>query len=280
MQAGTHGSGRISIILPVRNDHVRALRAITSIRRFAPADAEIVLVDNESDTDDLAREAGPFVDVYKRQHGMLSDCRRAGVAAATGEVLFFMDADQELAEGTLSAGVAWLRQHEAVVIPERPRDETRFLHKVVRSERVWTEWLGLGIPRLFLRSGYERTGGHGQGVLFGEDRFVKPGTISVKVSQIPLYHDEVDGLVDLLVKYRRYGSASSRSSKSFGALVGQGLRRTAEGGRAPSARDVLLVPLVIGLKFMKLAALLLGRVDAMFNRNAHPSHPATGSKST
>lgn len=241
----------------MKNDAARARQAIMSIRRFAPANTEIVLIDNESD-DGLADEVGVLVDVYLRAAGKVGDCRRRGVVAANGDMLLFMDADQELGPDTLNSAVARLRDCEAVVIPERPRDESRFLHKVIRAERVWVEWLGLGVPRLFNRLAYDSTGGYVAGASFGEDRFASSKVVHVELSTVPIYHDEVADLPLLLKKYRAYGRASAGES-GFSTLLDKVLHFPRRRGDSPAVGDFLLLPFVVALKLAKATALLGGR---------------------
>src|SRR5207249_3813848 len=185
-------------------------------------------------------------------------CRRAGVAAATGEVLLFMDADQELGSGTAEAAVAQLRDCDAVVIPERPREETRVFHRILRAERVWTEWLGFGVPRLFRRSIYHSTGGHSVGVTFGEDRFTNRKALRHGLSDLPIYHDEIGSCIALLKKYRGYGRASALEAGNLRTMATKALHVPARSGALPGPSDVLLLPLVVALKLAKIAALVEG----------------------
>src|SRR6266702_2081274 len=108
----------VSVVIPVRNDARRLLRAVASVRRAEP-DAEVIIVDNASsdDTGDVAARIG---DVTLQRTGTIGACRRPGVACASADVVFLMDADQQVLSATISAACSALIGHEAVVVPERP----------------------------------------------------------------------------------------------------------------------------------------------------------------
>lgn len=89
---------RISFVVPVRNDATRLETCLRSIQRAQPdSDAlEIVVVDNAS-TDrspEVARALG--AQVVTIADGRVSDLRNRGAARASGDVLAFVDADNEI----------------------------------------------------------------------------------------------------------------------------------------------------------------------------------------
>jgi len=99
---------RLSIIIPAFNEAEHIADVVASARRSAErgaVDHEIIVV-NDASTDATAgraRSAGATViDVNKRQ---IAAVRNAGAAAATGEVLVFVDGDTRLTDGSLAAVV-------------------------------------------------------------------------------------------------------------------------------------------------------------------------------
>jgi GT2 family glycosyltransferase len=101
----------VSFIIPVRNDAARLETCLRSILRNpqAPNQVQIVVVDNAS-TDDSANVAHRLgADVLTVQSGRVAELRNQGVKAATGDVLAFVDADNEIADGWLHAAVECLR---------------------------------------------------------------------------------------------------------------------------------------------------------------------------
>ncbi len=107
----------ISIIIPAYNAATTLSRTFQSLERIASSNrslAEIVVV-NDGSTDgskeliDSARRAqtGFHWQVIHQQNGGLSAARNAALQAATGDWIFFLDADDELATDL----VALVRQH-------------------------------------------------------------------------------------------------------------------------------------------------------------------------
>jgi GT2 family glycosyltransferase len=95
----------VSFVIPVRNDAARLERCIRSIQRnlVAGSRPEIVVVDNGS-TDgsrDVAVALGARV--LRIDRGSVAQLRNAGAAAASGEVLAFVDADHEIGDTWIAA---------------------------------------------------------------------------------------------------------------------------------------------------------------------------------
>lgn len=98
-------SPAVSFIIPVRDDAVRLRRCLASIARNKASGGrrEILVVDNGSrdGSDRVAREAGARV--LTGPGLCVADLRNRGAAAASGEILVFIDADHEI-------GAGWVRQ--------------------------------------------------------------------------------------------------------------------------------------------------------------------------
>lgn len=103
----------ISIIVPAHNEAYELPRALASIFSSARAVGEPfeVVVVNDASTDatpQIARHAGArVIDVNLRQ---ISAVRNAGAKAATGEFLFFVDADTQISVEVLRAALSALRK--------------------------------------------------------------------------------------------------------------------------------------------------------------------------
>jgi GT2 family glycosyltransferase len=97
---------RVSFVVPVRNDAVRLDTCLRSIRAGHGAEqVEVVVVDNGS-TDrspEVARAFGARVLVL--EHLRVSELRNRGASQASGDVLAFVDADNEIGPGWLDAVV-------------------------------------------------------------------------------------------------------------------------------------------------------------------------------
>ena len=96
----------ISVVIPVYNGE-RSIRRSVESALSQPADVEVVVVDDASDDGtpailaSLADEDDRVVVVTHVENKQLFDSRRDGVAAASGDYVAFLDADDELVEGAL-----------------------------------------------------------------------------------------------------------------------------------------------------------------------------------
>ncbi len=99
---------KLSFIVPAHNEEHElpgALRALHAAAQAAGNPYEIVVVDDDSDdaTAEIAQRAGARVLQVKLRQ--IAAVRNAGARAATGDVLFFVDADTCIAPGHVTAGL-------------------------------------------------------------------------------------------------------------------------------------------------------------------------------
>jgi GT2 family glycosyltransferase len=98
---------RISFIVPVRNAAADLETCLQSIRRneSAPHQVEVVVVDNGSSdgSAEVARRFGATVIVI--EDARVSELRNRAALHATGEVLAFVDADNEIVSGWVAAAL-------------------------------------------------------------------------------------------------------------------------------------------------------------------------------
>lgn len=112
---------RVSVVIPCHNSRATLARAINSVAAQTLRDLEIVVVDDAS-TDDtadfaeatLAATGLPHVLVRLPQNGGPSVARNAGVAAATGQYVAFLDADDEFLPPKLERQLALFESHPNV----------------------------------------------------------------------------------------------------------------------------------------------------------------------
>jgi glycosyltransferase involved in cell wall biosynthesis len=104
----------ISIIIPVYNDAEGLELTVGSLLAHTDPDAEIILVDNNS-TDrtpeiaaDYAADHDHITLVFEREIQSSYAARNTGIEQATGEILVFLDADQRVTDGWLTALVGCL----------------------------------------------------------------------------------------------------------------------------------------------------------------------------
>lgn len=109
---------RVSVLLPVRNGEVFLPAAIESILRQTFSSLELIVIDDGS-TDASAAIAATFarsdsrVRLLRREPEGLSAALNAGIAAARGEYVARMDADDISASDRLQKQVAYLDAHPA-----------------------------------------------------------------------------------------------------------------------------------------------------------------------
>jgi glycosyltransferase involved in cell wall biosynthesis len=102
----------VSVVIPVFNGERFLAAAIQSVLDQTHRPLEAIVVDDGS-TDGSAAVARSFegVRVIEQEHAGPGAARNRGVAAATGELLAFLDADDLMPPGKLELQVAYLREH-------------------------------------------------------------------------------------------------------------------------------------------------------------------------
>src|SRR5437588_1563343 len=100
----------LSIIIPShqRSDLLRL--CLTSVARFAPANTEIVVVDDASPAGRAAAVAGRFAGVRvvrRHRRGGFAAAANAGIRAANGRVVQLLNDDAEVTSGWAAAALHW-----------------------------------------------------------------------------------------------------------------------------------------------------------------------------
>lgn len=104
-------SPRFSVVIPAFNSAATLARAIESVRAQAWPAHEILVVDDGS-TDATAEVAAGFdgVCLIRQKNSGVSGARNAGAAAATGDWLAFLDADDWYAPDRLRLHAEWIAE--------------------------------------------------------------------------------------------------------------------------------------------------------------------------
>lgn len=108
-------SPRFSVVVPAFNSAVTLARAIESVRGQTWPAYEIIVVDDGS-TDATAEVAGSFdgVRVIRQANRGVAVARNAGVVAATGDWLAFLDADDWYTPDRLRLHAEWIVEDPAL----------------------------------------------------------------------------------------------------------------------------------------------------------------------
>lgn len=135
---------KVSVVIPTYNAALVIETAIASVAAQEFGELEIILVDDASRDDTVAR-AGAALDRHQLRHAILQNernsgpatARNRGVAAASGEYIAFLDADDEWLPGKLAAQVAILDADPAVRLCGCQGvwidDENRVVEKLFRN---------------------------------------------------------------------------------------------------------------------------------------------------
>lgn len=100
---------RVSVLIPTYNCAQYIGEAIESVLAQTFQDFEIIVMDDGS-TDDTAQIVAryPRVRYIQKEHSGISDSRNAAIAAAAGEIVAFLDADDLFAPDKLQKQVEYL----------------------------------------------------------------------------------------------------------------------------------------------------------------------------
>ena len=117
---------RLSIIVPVYNVEDYLIRCVQSILAQELTDYEIILVDDASTDqsgvlcDELQLQYNEIRVIHQQANGGLSAARNAGIEAAIGAYLTFVDSDDELTDNTLKENIEYLIKHPETDMLEYP----------------------------------------------------------------------------------------------------------------------------------------------------------------
>lgn len=108
----------VSVVIPAYNAARTLEESIDSMLRQTAAPAEIVVVDDGSidATPDILRRYGSRITTVRQPNGGLAAARNAGCAAATGEFVAFIDADDVGASDRLEVQIACMRSDPGIVL--------------------------------------------------------------------------------------------------------------------------------------------------------------------
>jgi glycosyltransferase involved in cell wall biosynthesis len=86
---------RVSVVIPTYNSAPLVVEAVSSVLAQTKPAAEVIVVDDGStdDTSDRLAQFGSSLRYIHKENGGVSSARNCGIAAATGDLIAFLDAD-------------------------------------------------------------------------------------------------------------------------------------------------------------------------------------------
>jgi len=158
----------ISFVIPVRNDALRLRRCLQSIKASPSLrpDVELIVADNGSTDDSAAVARAEGATVLLLPGASLGELRNQGARSAHGDILAFVDADNEIVPGWVDAAASAFDDERvaAVGAPYRPPSPAtwvqRFYDRLRRHprDREIVDWLGSGNMAV-RRSAFDAAGG-------------------------------------------------------------------------------------------------------------------------
>ena len=196
---------KLSIVIPTKNEAKYIDRTLAQFEPWLDRYALEIIVSDANSTDGTAEIVRRYEAQYGAQHFKLVQAqgkqniaigRNLGAAAASGDILFHMDADVYIPDKQrfFDAVLQTFRRPEVVaatvplrVYPEETRWSDRFYHifmnLVIRLSFLAGVYLAKGECQLVRRRVFEKIGGYNEKIVAGEDcnlfyRLSKEGHIS------------------------------------------------------------------------------------------------------
>lgn len=204
----------VSVVITSKNEARVIGNLLRSINKQTYKNIEILLVDNNS-TDDTLNIVGKYKQVKVYQKGPERSAQRNfGAKKASGDFLFFLDADMELTSKVVEDCVREIYQEKAegVIVPEESK-WTNFWGKVKAFERSFYSEKGDPVTdaaRFFSKKIFDKAGGYDETITGPEDwdlpDRIREAGYKIGRSKEKIYHHEQEiSLLTLFKKKFYYG---------------------------------------------------------------------------
>jgi glycosyltransferase involved in cell wall biosynthesis len=113
---------KLSVIIPVYNKSTTIQRALDSVKTVGRNDIEYIVIDDSSTDDsrnvikDLCKKYKDIVPIFNDRNMGAGASRNIGIQRATGEYIFFLDADDHLNGSALSQVIQCADEHAADLV--------------------------------------------------------------------------------------------------------------------------------------------------------------------
>ena len=203
-----------TVVVTTRNEREDIERCLLSLKLQTYPAIEIVVVDNQSTdgTDEIARK---YADVFLNAGPERSAQRNAGARQATGDYLFFIDADMELEQKVIEQAVHAARTGaDAVVVPECSVGDGLWTAAKALERSCYEGDETIEAARFFRRDSFEKHGGYDESLTGPEDwdlpaRIARTDVIARTTARI-VHHEGHLTLQSLARKKFYYGRSFAR----------------------------------------------------------------------
>lgn len=209
---------RVGVVIPCRDEVSTLGRCLDALRRQDPPVSRVVVVDNGSTDGSLAvahRQADVVLEVPDARIGGLRN-RGAGLLGADVAVLAFVDADCEVGEGWLRAGLAALETCELVGSRTLPSPDARWVARrwatleadqAHHASKVWTQHLLLRRATFEAVGGFDETLSTAEDIMLSVQVTARGGSTRLDPDMVAVHHGFPEDLRSFLRRERWHTSS-------------------------------------------------------------------------
>jgi len=199
---------KVSIIIPTKNEEENIARCLKSLQSQDYSPIEVIVVDNHS-SDKTRKIAKTYTDKVFTKGPERSAQRNFGARKATGEILFFIDADMTLDQKVVSQATELLETEkaiEAIIVPEKTVGENYWARVRALERNCYLGEKNIEAARVFDRDTFFKLGGFDENLVAAEDwdltqRIAKLGKISRTKTKVIHYEGTLSIINHLKKKY-------------------------------------------------------------------------------
>lgn len=160
----------VSVIITTKNEEKNIRACLQSIRDQSYEDIEIIVVDNHS-SDATKRIAGKFTKKIYDKGPERSAQRNFGASRASGEYVFFMDADMILTKNVISDCMEVVKRGKvlAVVVAEQSFGEGYWARCKILERNLYLGVDWIEAARFFRKDVFQKIGGYDESLTGPED---------------------------------------------------------------------------------------------------------------
>lgn len=201
---------KFSLIIPTKNEERDIDRCLESLKSQDYSQIEIIVVDNYS-ADRTCKIARKYTTEVFTKGPERSYQRNFGARKATGETLFFLDADMEIEENLLAQAIDLMQKNpkvKAIVVPEKTVGNHYWARVRSLERSCYIGESSIEAARIFDRKTFLKLDGFDENLIAAEDwdltqraaKFGKIGRIKAKI----IHHEENLSIVNHLKKKYYY----------------------------------------------------------------------------